>query len=150
MSKQILDLTNQLRSLYTEEQPDNLSELIGIQIAMGVAHSLKVPATEVGSAAAAWGLVRESVRQFLDEVNECFVIDIPAVTTIVKEIYSGMYNLVHSPQFAIKEVYAIAENYIDKTNGNTLLVGEVKALATFNAVCTQINGIFESKAQSKQ
>lgn len=145
MSKQILDLTNQLRSLYTEEQPENLSELIGIQIALGVAHSLKVPANSVGSSTAAWGLVREDVRKFLDEVNEVFVIDIAALTTMVKEIYAGMYNLVHSPQFAIKEVYAIAEAYAERSAKGSIVIGEVQALATFNAVCTQINSIFKSK-----
>lgn len=145
MSKQILDLTNQLRSLYTEEQPDNLSELIGIQIAIGVAHSLKVPANSLGSATAAWGLVRDDVRKFLDEVNETFVIDITAVTTMVKEIYSGMYNLVHAPNFAIKEVYAIAEAYADRADKGSVVIGEIQALTTFNAVCTQINSIFKSK-----
>lgn len=135
--KSIYDLVEGLRAQYSEEPDDQLSETIQVQIAIAIAHTLPVPPVEASGNG--WETHRLTVRKLLDEINEQYLIDITQLTQLIRNIWMGLYNLVHNPQFALKEIAAVTACYLKKQGENETIVDTAINLSNFNATCSIVS-----------
>ena len=80
-----------------------------------------------------------AVREFLNDLNEEFIIDLETITKIVRENYRQRFNLVYHPEKEQELLLAqTRKNYAD-LNGNDMLVDVAFNIANFDVTRAQVN-----------
>lgn len=112
MSNPLLKMVEVLRGQYTEDQTDELTEALQMELAAAVALNIPVPAIALGNTAQAWIQHDVFVSRLLDEVNELYLLDLPKVKAAVKKIYEVRYNFVHNPVATLPATNAIVKQIV--------------------------------------
>lgn len=119
--KALLNLVNNLRKQYSDEQSDELSESLQIHLASAIAANLKVPNTPNITAMGCWNQDhRAHVRRLVDEINELYIIDTNKVIDLIRGSFIIQYNLIHQPQQAVEVVNLIVGHLLEKGGDTTL------------------------------
>lgn len=109
MSNPLVTMVETLRAQYNEEQTDELSAAIQLELAAGVAMNIPVPAVALGNTVQAWINHDVFISKMLDDVNELYLLDLPKVKADIKKIYEARYNFVHNPTATMAETNAIVK-----------------------------------------
>ncbi len=139
MSNPLLKMVEVLRAQYSEEQTDELTLAIQMELSAGIALIIPVPATPVGSSAQAWLNHDVFISRMLDDVNEHYLLDLAKVKADVKKIYETRYNFVHRPTATIDATNAIVKSIV--TNR------EDAALGLRDLTITTLKGISDSAVE---
>lgn len=109
MSNPLLKMVEVLRAQYTEDQTDELSEALQMELAASIALTIPVPAVKLGNTGQAWIQHDLFVSRLLDDVNELYLLDLPKVKAAVKKIFEARYNFVHNPTGTLQATNAIVK-----------------------------------------
>lgn len=116
MSNPLLKMVEVLRAQYSEDQTDELTEALQMELAAAIAITIPVPATPLGSTGQAWIQHDLFVSRILDDINELYLLDLPKVKASVKKIFETRYNFVHNPTATMSATNAIVRD-IQKDGG---------------------------------
>ena len=132
-------LLNNIRKAYEQSPTEETSLAMQLHIAMALSSSIPLPTDQNCTSSEAWLMEGGAVREFLNDLNEEFIIDLETITKIVRENYRQRFNLVYHPEKEQELLLAqTRKNYAD-LNGNDMLVDVAFNIANFDVTRAQVN-----------
>lgn len=125
MSNPLLQIVETLRAQYTEDQTDELTSALQLELAAALALIIPVPAKPLGGTAQAWINHDVFINKMLDQVNELYILDLPKVKADVKKLFEARYNFVHNPTGTIGETNAIIKSILTKRGEGDLALRDL-------------------------
>lgn len=113
----MINLVKALRENFREDENGDLDVRVQRTLAAAIGMQLSIPAQPVSTS----GLNAynsnhlATVRAFVSEVNELFLVDVSEVLKIAAEVYIARYNFVHNPLLSMGAVNAVVHAVFEET-----------------------------------
>lgn len=105
----LITLVKALRDLPETSEESGFSEHQQVKLATTIAMSLKIPTSVEAESGNLFfnNHYRAPVRRMISEINELFLLNCPAVESLVEKVYIERFNFVHRPELTTDSVSAI-------------------------------------------
>lgn len=132
-------LLNNLRQAYEKNPTEETSLAMQIHIAMALSSSIPIPKDQNCTSSEAWLMEGGAVREFLNDLNEEFIIDLETITKLVRDNYRQRFNLVYHPEKEQELLLAQTRKNYEDMQGNDMLVDVSFNIANFEVTRAQVN-----------